>query len=131
MRKKNKLLERIYELFGKLFGYILVFISILLIISLVRNIKKVKEAQSRIDKVRERVEKLKKENEELSKQAEAIQAEEFIEKQLRDKLGLAKPGEIVLVLPDAETLRKLSPQIPEEEETLPDPNWRKWLHLFL
>ena len=33
-------------------------------------------------------------------------SDEFIEKQLRDKLGLAKKGEIILILPDEETLKK-------------------------
>ncbi|MDP3994252.1 MAG: hypothetical protein Q8P91_00270, partial [bacterium] len=56
--------------------------------------------------------------------------QEYIEKQLRDKLGLSKEGETIVVLPDADTLRKLVPPIPGEEEILPDPNWKKWLKLF-
>ena len=59
-----------------------------------------------------------------------VKGEEYIEKQLRDNLGLAKEGEIVVVLPDEEILRKIAPSVPEEEDILPDPTWKKWLKLF-
>ena len=44
---------------------------------------------------------------------------------------MAKEGEIVVILPDPETVRKFAPSIYTEEEPLPDPNWKKWLKLFL
>ncbi len=37
---------------------------------------------------------------------------------------------IVVVLPDTATLEKLAPEVPVEQETLPDPNWKKWWNLF-
>lgn len=83
-----------------------------------------------MERIKGRVEKLQKENEELQLKIEEAKKQEYIEKQLRDKLGLSKEGEIIVVLPDADTLRKLVPPIPEEEEILPDPNWKKWLKVF-
>lgn len=112
-------------------NYLLILLFILLMISLTRNIFRVLGAGERIERARDRVEKLKKDNEELERKLAEIQSQEFIEKQLRDKLGLAKEGEVVIVLPDEEILRKLAPRQEEEEETLPDPTWRKWLKLFL
>jgi 2-phospho-L-lactate guanylyltransferase (CobY/MobA/RfbA family) len=77
------------------------------------------------------VKELQRENRKLKRDLQEKESEEFIEKELRNKLNLAKKGEIVVVLPDEEILRKLAPERVEEEEALPDPNWKKWLKLFL
>lgn len=117
----------------KLKGYtrlIALVLTFLLIVSLVRNIKKTLEAEGRIEKKQERVEELKAENEELKRRLESVTSDEFIERQLREKLGLVKEDEIIVVLPDEETLRALIPEPQEEEDTLPKPNWQKWLALF-
>ena len=111
-------------------GYLLIFLCFVFAASLVRNVVRIKNAQDRVEKMRERVEKLQKENEKLQVKVEEAKKQEYIEKQLRDKLGLSKEGETIVVLPDADTLRKLVPPIPEGEETLPDPNWKKWAQLF-
>lgn len=110
--------------------YLLLFLCIVFALSLARNIARIKNAQVRMERIKGRVEKLQKENEELQLKIEEAKKQEYIEKQLRDKLGLSKEGETIVVLPDADTLRKLVPPIPEEEETLPDPNWKKWLKVF-
>lgn len=83
-----------------------------------------------LDEAKDRVERLKKEQEDLLKTKEKIESDEFIEKEAREKLGLAKPGETVVVLPDQETLKKLAPKL--EEETFPEelPIWRRWVEMF-
>ncbi len=106
------------------------FLSVLTF-SLVKNIARIQGSGSRIDREQENVEELKEEQKELEERLKIVQSEEYVEKQLRDKLGLAKEGEIVIVLPEDDILRKLAPVYEEEEETLPDPNWKKWLNLFL
>jgi len=110
---------------------IFVFLIISLIISLSRNISRAKEAKNRVNRAATRLEKVKQENLELSNKLETIKGEEYIEEQLRDSLGLAKDEEIVLVLPEDDVLRKLAPKMFEEEQILPEPNWKKWLNLFL
>lgn len=110
--------------------YIFIVLSLFLIVSLIRNIIRISEAGGRIGKAEERVEKLRRESEELQRKLEAVETETFIEKQSRENLGLAKEGEIVIILPDDETLRRLAPRIEEEEEILPDPTWKMWLKLF-
>lgn len=111
-------------------NYVLLFVFLLILISLTRNILRVKGVKEKLGKSRENIEKMKGENRELEDRLERAKSEEFIEQQLRDKLDLAKEGEIVLILPDEETLRKFAASVEEEEEILPDPNWKKWLKLF-
>ena len=120
----------IKERFRGYFLYLVVLILLLLTISLVRNILRVSRAGDREKIVGGRVENLKEENEKLKKELEKIESEAYVEFQARDKLGLAKEGEIIVVLPDEEILRKIAPQIEDEEETLPDPTWKKWYKLF-
>lgn len=72
-----------------------------------------------------------KEQEELVKAKEQINTQEFIEGQARENLGLAKPGETVVVLPDKEILRRLALKIDDEEYfPQPKPIWRRWVELF-
>ena len=110
--------------------YVLLLISALFVLSFARNIARINRATSKIEEAQENVEKLKQDNRKLKERLESVKTQEYREKQLRDKLGLAKEGEVVVVLPDEEILRKLAPSYEEEEETLPDPNWKKWLKLF-
>ena len=105
-------------------------IFLVLASSLVKSIKRIRMGDGVIEKTRIKIEKAEIENQKLAEQLKVTQSEEFMEKQLRDKLGLAKEGEIILVLPEADIVRKLSPQIPEEVEAKPKTNFQKWMDLF-
>ena len=117
--------------FRKYANYFIVFLAIVLTISLIRNILKTQESIKTIEKKELQLASLEEKNKQLEEDLRRVQSDEFVEKQLRDQLGLAKEGEIIIVLPEAEKLRLLIPDLPQEEEELPDPNWRKWLKLFL
>ena len=124
--KKHKL----SDVFGKFTKYIVIVFAILFLISLIRSLIKITGSKKQIDEARGRVEKLQSENESLKNKLVLSQSEAFIEQQLRDKLGLAKEGEIVVVLPESSILKQYSPKIAYEEEVLPDPTWKMWLRLF-
>ncbi len=129
--RKNLFWDKFKVKLKSYYIYVGLFLGFLFLLSLIRNVSKIADAEKRISKAQERVEKLRRENEETERRLAEVKGEEYIEKQLRDKLGLAKEGEIVVVLPDEETLRKIAPGVPEEEDVLPDPTWKKWLKLFL
>ena len=117
--------------FSSLPNYLVIGLIVMLIFSLLGDIKRVRKAEKLISERQNNLEKLENEQEELKVRLEEVQSEEYIEKQIRDNLNLAKEGEIVVVLPPDDVLRKLAPKIEEEEVTLPDPNWKKWLQLFI
>ncbi len=102
----------------------------LLALNLVKDIGRARQIKAQIKAERAKLAKIEADNARLEADLLHTQSPDFIEKQVRDKLGLGREGEAVVVLPDAETLKKLAPQVPVEAENLPDPNWRKWLHLF-
>ena len=122
--------ERVREKTRKYLRYLIIFLFLLMATSLIRNIIRISQAQKRVETVENRVASLKKENEGLKEELEDIESKAYVEFQAREKLGLAGEGEIIVVLPDEEVLRKIAPKIYEEEETLPDPTWKKWLNLF-
>lgn len=111
-----------------LVGGITVFLT--LTSSSLKSLKRIKEGDLLIEKTRVRLEKINQENQKLTEQLQISQSEEFVEKQMRNKLGLAKEGEIIIVLPEPEIVRKLAPTLPQDEEVKLKPNWQKWLDLF-
>jgi len=127
----NKNIENIKIKLHKISNYILVIFLIMLVLSLVRNIIKTRKANNLILEKESKVDKIRQENADLEKKIAEMKSPEYIERQIRNNLGLVKEGEVVIILPDEETLRSLAPKDEEEEEILPDPNWKRWLKLFL
>jgi cell division protein FtsL len=114
----------------KILGYAIWVFVVILLISTIRNINSVRNIQSQVDSEKLKVEKMKEENAQLQAQINQAQSSDYIEKQIRNELGLSKPGEAIVVLPDPDVIRKLAPITPVEEDTLPDPNWVRWEKLF-
>lgn len=108
-----------------------IVVGILLSVTLIRNILVISSANQKIEKVKKEIAEIESKNNLLQKQLEKTSREEYLEEQARNKLGLVREGEVVIVLPDEDTLRQFSPKIPEEEVSLPDPTWKKWLNLFI
>ena len=99
--------------------------------SLLKSISKIVGSNQKILDEQKKVETLKKENSVLNKELQFAQSPQFIESQARDKLGLAKKGEMVVVLPDEKILKSLAPKMPIEKKIELDPVWKKWLKLFM
>ncbi len=65
-------------------------------------------------------------NQELKKRLAEVDNPQFIEKEARDKLGYAKEGETILVLPQSS---QLEPSFAGATDGRP--NWRKWWDLYI
>ncbi len=65
--------------------------------------------------------KLETKNKELKKKLSQIQTQEFIEKEARNKLGLGKPGETVIVIPDEKIKEILQASDSAKKARLPNP----------
>jgi len=109
---------------------IIVFVIILLSLSLVGSITRILNANEKVTVAKNKILAAQKEQKDLQKKVAEAKSPEFIEQEARNKLGLAKKGEIVVVLPDPQTLKLLAPTHEKEEEFLPLPNWKKWMKLF-
>lgn len=112
-------------------GYITLGLIVFISISIIRNIGKVFAIKEEVERQKTKVAKIEAENERIQEEITKAQSPEFIERQVRDKLGLVKEGETVVVLPEIEEVRKFAPRLSMEEDYLPDPNWKRWLKLFI
>jgi len=119
--------KKIVNIIGPLTSIVLL---VVLTSSFIKGIKRIRDGDALIKKNQAKLEKQVEENKKLEEQVKIVQSDEFMEEQLRNKLGLVKEGEIVIVLPEADIVRKLAPIIPEEEEVKSKPNWQKWMELF-
>lgn len=68
--------------------------------------------------------RLKQENSSLEATLKDIQSETYLERIARDKLGMVKEGETIIIMPSRES----SSEIRDKNETLP--NWKQWWRLF-
>lgn len=128
----KKIILNFHHKFGSLTFYFFLLLIVILMFSLLRNLISLNKASQRIAEAQIKLDELKEEQTELESELAKLQSRSFIEKQIRDKLSLVAEGEIVLVLPEDEVVRKFSPYKPEKvEEFLPPPNWKAWLKLFL
>lgn len=116
--------------FQKAVGYGIWLMILLLSLSVARNLAKVVNIRGEVAKEREKVSKMEKINKDLENQIANTQGVDFVEKQIRNKLGLVKSGEALVILPDAEIVKKLAPVVDGQDDALPDPNWKKWEKLF-
>ena len=87
------------------------------------NVWRLWKAGDRIKDAESGVRSQELENQELKKRLAEVQSPEFIEKEAREKLGLGKPGEEIVVLPEVPAM----PSMP----VVGEPNWRRWWKLYM
>lgn len=106
-------------------------VALLVAISITRSVVRIISAQKQVEDARQELAEEVKKQQSLERQLADMQGLQFKEKEARDKLGLAKPNEVVIIMPDEDVLRRLSPRVQKgEPEELPSPNWERWLKLF-
>lgn len=107
---------------------IIFIVASLILTGLFRQIQSALKASQRLDQAADEVLKLQDKNRQLKNKLTEVQSPDFVEQVARDKLGLAKPNETVVVVPK-ETLEKvLAANNPPAEVKIP--NWQGWLRLL-
>ena len=114
----------------KYIRYLIFAIALFLIVSMGRSTIGFLGKTGTIDEAQKKVEELEKEQALLLEVKEEVDSLEFVEKEARERLGLAKPGEVVLILPSDEVLAKLAPEIEDELKVEELPIYMRWLRLF-
>lgn len=78
---------------------LVVIVGIMIIFNSTKRLLVFKTTAQKIEEAESKLEQVKEENQRLKEQLEYTKSEEFREKEVRDKLGLAKEGEAVVLLP--------------------------------
>ncbi len=119
---------------GDLKNKIVMIVSIIILVVSLKafwdNFSRLKKALTGLKEKEKIVENLKEENEDIEKRIEELGSDLYIERQLRDNLGMAKEGEVVVILPDDEELTRLVSDFGLEKRQEEKPVWQKWLEVF-
>lgn len=110
----------------KIFVLLVSFLGIYLSFNLARGAFDSYQNASRLVGVEKRLEAAKSLNQKLKDDLKIKQSQAFIEQEARDKLGLAKPGEVAIVTPTPEASQVLAADIKLNNLTTPE----KWLAVF-
>lgn len=106
---------------------LIILVSLVVAYNLVIQIMAAVKSGERLSQAADTVYKLEAKNKELRKKLAEIQSSEFIEEQARDKLGLSKKGETVVIIPE-EKLKLVLGASQAAQVRLP--NWLGWLKVF-
>lgn len=107
-------------------GIVILFV-IFAVYNLLNQITDTLNASDRLSKIAEDVYRAEVKNKELKKKLSEIKSPQFIEEQARNKLGLAKEGETVVIIPD-EKIKQILGATEAAQPRLP--NWLGWLRVF-
>lgn len=81
---------------------------------------------AKVEESEKRLVKLREENEQLRRELEYKKSPEFVEREIREKLGLVKKGEAIVVLPQDDS----SQSTVDGGQSTQVPNYIKWWKLF-
>ncbi len=81
---------------------------------------------AKVEESEKRLAKLREENEQLRRELEYKRSPEFVEREIREKLGLVKKGEAIVILPKENDERRMT----NDERKKNTPNYIKWWKLF-
>lgn len=102
-----------------------IIFAIFLGVNSARKIMSFHGTAQNVEEAEQKLKRLRVENEELQKELEYKGSDRFVEEEIRNKLGLAKEGETVVIVPKEEN------QQPASSNQQPAPNWQKWRDLLL
>lgn len=107
---------------------IIILLVIIAIFNLIRQISDALQASNRLDQAVNGLSKAQAENQALKDQLAQTKQYDFIEKEARNKLNLARPNETVVVVPQSAI-----DQVLNAEKVVPVvkiPYWQGWLKLI-
>lgn len=110
---------------------VIIFISLLIAYNLFNQIFQALKSGERLSIAAETLYRLELENKKLKEKLEYIKSNEYIEEQARNKLGLGRKGETVVIIPNDKLNQVLGASESAQKQVDSIPNWYGWLRLFL
>src|SRR3989344_8997806 len=103
------------------------FVVIILAVNGTKRILSLRGTSQKVVEAQEKLEGLKQENEDLRGELTYKKSGRFMEEEIRNKLGLARRGEEVFIVPKEESSQQSAVSSQQDEK----PNWQKWRDLLL
>lgn len=112
----------------KISSFVIITIVSIAIFNLGKQIFEAFNASNRVTQEASSLSDLQKQNQNLKERLRQVSQYDFIESVARDKLGMSKPGDTVVIIPKSSIDNILGAQKKVEEIQLP--NWQGWLKLI-
>ena len=103
---------------------IVILLSLILSVRAIATIIDLRARKYTVTERKNSVESVKKDNATLKKELDAIHSDEYVEKIARDKLGMVKEGEAIILLPDEAKGGE------KKSQSRIETNWQRWWELF-
>jgi len=105
------------------FWWLLLIFSLFFLINNLSQLRIWFKAKTIVLQKQERAGELESKYERQQEEKEYVQTPDFVEKEAREKLGLAQPNQVKIIVPDWET-------IPTPTPAINLPNYQQWGRLF-
>lgn len=103
---------------------IIILVLLIIIKGIISSIINLRENSHIVSTLNSSLNEEKKKDQFLKEELYFVQTPEYIEQQAREKLGLVKPGEHIVLAPEASS----TPQTVTKIDNTP--NWEKWWKVF-
>lgn len=113
---------------GRSIYLVIILIGLIISFGLVRNLYSIYQNSKFQEQAVRKLEKLRAENTRLKEEVVTSQEQSFIEREARERLGLVKPGEVVVILPTAKEVSPSAQSLTEVKTSRPI--WQQWVGLF-
>lgn len=113
---------------GRTFYYLIIVVGLIISFGLVRNLYSIYQNSKFQEQAVRKLEKLRAENIRLKEEVAVSSEESFIEREARERLGLVKPGEVVVILPTEKEASSSS--LVATDRQAARPIWEQWISLF-
>ena len=105
----------------------IIILGLILSFSLIRNLYNSYQNYQILASAHAKLVKLQQENAQITTDLSRVNDPNFIEREARERLGLVKPGEVIVILPPPGSRQASAAAT---SVNLPRPVWRQWLGLF-
>lgn len=107
-------------------------LCLFLLLSLYHNLSALFESKNELNNANSKLEEAAETLRQNEAKLKNIGTSTYVDQVARDTLGLSKPGELTLVIPSTEDLKKLSPRLFEKQKEVLQvpPTYKKWLQFL-
>lgn len=114
----------------RILAYLIMALSLIITIKLIKDILRLKTTDQRLIEAQEELMLAQKEQVELKQELKEVEDKDWWERQIRNVLKMARPEEIVVVVPEEVTNQVNSPHFAEATRGENLTNFQKWWQVF-
>jgi cell division protein FtsB len=115
---------------SKLFRLVAIGAGLVIVWGLVVSVLDLNQRGDIVGELETELEIAEAENSRLKRDLEEAESPEFVEREAREKLGLARPGESIVIISTPMTDAGPAGFAPESTATPPQPGMKAWIELF-